>query len=146
MHTGMPLFDGGSEIAQLARFEAILGPIPTSMIAASPHVHHFYNCVICNQDSKSYHNNNNNYNSNIDNNDANGYNHFNYHNSGGGASYQSGPCMTYVLKRPLPLRCSLETILGVTIGGPRGSRKDTPGHDETSYRQFHDFAAKLLRL
>ncbi|CUG86948.1 serine-threonine protein kinase, putative [Bodo saltans] len=40
---------------------------------------------------------------------------------------------------------SLESVIGVTTGGPRGSRKGQQGHDDETYRQFYDFTAKLLR-
>lgn len=40
---------------------------------------------------------------------------------------------------------TLESVLGVTTGGPRGNRWGTPGHDEASYREFHSFISQLLR-
>lgn len=39
---------------------------------------------------------------------------------------------------------SLEAILGVTTGGPRGCRREQDGHDEASYRVFLDFITRLL--
>ncbi|PBJ68321.1 serine/threonine protein kinase,protein kinase [Trypanosoma cruzi cruzi] len=99
LHTGVPLFDGRTEAAQLARFEAMLGPIPVEMLEASPKLAKFYGTT------------------------ENGYK---------------------LKEQPLPKR-SLECVLGVTTGGPRGSRKGTPGHSEESYRQFHDFLSGLLK-
>ncbi|CAD2221862.1 hypothetical protein AGDE_15778 [Angomonas deanei] len=96
----MPLFDGRTEAAQLARFESTLGPIPADMLAASSKTSKFYS---------------------------------------GGA--QGG----YKLKEALLPRRSLETVLGVTTGGPRGSRKGTAGHDVLHYQEFLDFIEKLLR-
>ena len=40
---------------------------------------------------------------------------------------------------------SLEEIIGVTTGGPRGVRKGQPGHDEATYRSFYDLVEKLLQ-
>ncbi|EKF38655.1 serine/threonine protein kinase, putative,protein kinase, putative [Trypanosoma cruzi marinkellei] len=99
LHTGVPLFDGRTEAAQLARFEAMLGPIPVDMLEVSPKLAKFYGAT------------------------ENGYK---------------------LKEQPLPRR-SLECVLGVTTGGPRGSRKGTPGHSEESYRQFHDFLGGLLK-
>lgn len=39
---------------------------------------------------------------------------------------------------------SLEAIIGVTTGGPRGCRREQDGHDEASYRVFLDFITRLL--
>lgn len=55
----------------------------------------------------------------------------------------NGDC-GYVLKRPknrpLPVeRSTLQTILGVTSGGPGGRRMGEEGHSETDYREFHSF-------
>ncbi|RNF08341.1 putative serine/threonine protein kinase, putative,protein kinase [Trypanosoma rangeli] len=99
LHTGVPLFDGRTEAAQLARFEAMLGPLPAEMLEASPKLERFYTSA------------------------GNGYK---------------------LKEQQLPRR-SLENVLGVTTGGPRGSRKGTPGHSEESYRQFHDFIGGLLK-
>lgn len=101
LHTGMPLFDGRTEAAQLARFEATLGPVPTDMISRSCKAHKFYNT------------------------------------GSNGSSYQ--------LKEPQLVRRSLESVIGVTTGGPRGSRRGTQGHDEASYWEFLDFITQLLR-
>ncbi|CCW65471.1 unnamed protein product [Phytomonas sp. EM1] len=43
LHTGVPLFDGRSEAEQLARFESVLGPLPTDMIASSSKALKYYN-------------------------------------------------------------------------------------------------------
>lgn len=45
---------------------------------------------------------------------------------------------------PMKATTSLEEILGVTSGGPRGCRKGQDGHDEGSYRVFFDFISRLL--
>ncbi|KAG5482644.1 hypothetical protein CUR178_06680 [Leishmania enriettii] len=100
LHTGVPLFDGRTEAAQLAKIEAILGPIPAAMVAGSPKANRFY-----------------------------------YGNAASG----------FQLKEPIPERRTLESVIGVTTGGPRGRRLNTPGHDETAYREFHDFIARFLR-
>ncbi|KPA73283.1 putative Serine/threonine-protein kinase [Leptomonas pyrrhocoris] len=42
LHTGVPLFDGRTEAAQLSKFECTLGPVPAEMIAASPKASRFY--------------------------------------------------------------------------------------------------------
>jgi len=100
LHTGMPLFDGRTELAQLARFEATLGPLPADLLATSTKTARFY----------------------------------------------TGDAATgYTLREPPLPRRSLESVIGVTTGGPRGGRKGTPGHDEQSYRDFHDFIVRLLR-
>ncbi|ESL11732.1 serine/threonine protein kinase [Trypanosoma rangeli SC58] len=99
LHTGVPLFDGRTEAAQLARFEAMLGPLPVEMLEASPKLERFYTST------------------------GNGYK---------------------LKEQQLPRR-SLENVLGITTGGPRGLRKGTPGHSEESYRQFHDFLSGLLK-
>jgi len=36
LHTGIPLFDGKSEVDQLVRMQAVLGPIPTALAESSP--------------------------------------------------------------------------------------------------------------
>lgn len=100
LHTGVPLFDGRTEAAQLAKFECTLGPMPAAMIAASSKANRFYY-----------------------------------------GSLASG----YQLKEPVPEKRSLESVIGVSTGGPRGRRLDTPGHDEKSYREFYDFIAHFLR-
>ncbi|KPI85848.1 putative serine/threonine-protein kinase putative protein kinase [Leptomonas seymouri] len=100
LHTGVPIFDGRTEAAQLAKFECTLGPVPAEMIAASPKASRFY-----------------------------------YGNLATG----------FQLKEPVPERRSLESVIGVTTGGPRGRRLDTPGHDEKSYREFYDFISRFLR-
>ncbi|CAM42034.1 putative serine/threonine-protein kinase [Leishmania braziliensis MHOM/BR/75/M2904] len=100
LHTGVPLFDGRTEAAQLAKIEATLGPIPARMVAGSPKANRFY-----------------------------------YGNVTSG----------FQLKEPVPERRTLESIIGVTTGGPRGRRLNTPGHDEQVYRDFHDFIAGFLR-
>ncbi|RNF13297.1 putative serine/threonine protein kinase, putative,protein kinase [Trypanosoma conorhini] len=99
LHTGVPLFDGRTEAAQLARFEAMLGPLHVDMLQSSPKLDRFYTST------------------------GNGYR---------------------LKEQPLPRR-SLESVLGVTTGGPRGSRKGMPGHSEEAYRQFHDFLSGLLK-
>lgn len=100
LHTGVPLFDGRTEAAQLAKFEATLGSIPAEMVAGSPKANRFYYGTLASD---------------------------------------------FQLKEPVPERRSLESIIGVTTGGPRGRRLDTPGHDEKSYREFYDFIARFLR-
>lgn len=100
MHTGVPLFDGRTEAAQLAKIEATLGPIPAAMVAGSPKANRFY-----------------------------------YGNATSG----------FQLKEPIPERRTLESVIGVTAGGPRGRRLNTPGHDEKTYREFHDFISRFLR-
>ncbi|CBZ32835.1 serine/threonine-protein kinase, putative [Leishmania donovani] len=100
MHTGVPLFDGRTEAAQLAKIEATLGPIPAGMVAGSPKANRFY-----------------------------------YGNATSG----------FQLKEPIPERRTLESVIGVTTGGPRGRRLNTPGHDEKAYREFHDFISRFLR-
>lgn len=99
LHTGVPLFDGRTEAAQLALFDAMLGPIPVDMLEASPKVLKFYE--------------------------------------------KKGT--EYKLKEPSLPRRLLETVLGVTTGGPCGARKGVPGHSEEDYRQFHSFIDGLLR-
>jgi serine/threonine protein kinase len=42
LHTGLALFDGRSELQQLQRFEALLGPIPPHLIANSPKRETYY--------------------------------------------------------------------------------------------------------
>ncbi|EPY17405.1 hypothetical protein STCU_10643 [Strigomonas culicis] len=60
--------------------------------------------------------------------------------------YAGSAAAGYRLKEtPLPRR-TLEMELGVTTGGPHGSRRGTTGHDETSYRVFLDFIERLLQL
>ncbi|GET87199.1 serine/threonine-protein kinase, putative [Leishmania tarentolae] len=100
MHTGVPLFDGRTEAAQLAKIEATLGPMPTEMVARSPKANRFYY-----------------------------------------GSAASG----FQLKEPIPEQRTLESVIGVTTGGPRGRRLNTPGHDEKMYREFHDFISGFLR-
>jgi dual specificity tyrosine-phosphorylation-regulated kinase 1 len=58
--------------------------------------------------------------------------------------YTEGDAPT-LLEPPTGEPRSLESVIGVTTGGPRGSRKGQPGHDEETYRQFYDFTSKLLR-
>lgn len=100
LHTGMPLFDGRTEAAQLARFEATLGAVPADMIAQSCKAHKLYNTL---------------------------------------------PNGAFQLKEPALPKRSLEFVIGVTTGGPRGSRRDTQGHDEASYWEFLDFITQLLQ-
>ncbi|KAG5509048.1 hypothetical protein JKF63_06056 [Porcisia hertigi] len=100
LHTGVPLFDGRTEAAQLAKFEATLGPIPAEMVAGSPKANRFYR-----------------------------------------GSLATG----FQLKEPIPERCTLESVIGVTTGGPCGRRLDASGHSEEAYREFHDFIARFLR-
>ncbi|RHW72342.1 serine/threonine-protein kinase [Trypanosoma brucei equiperdum] len=45
LYTGLPLFDGKTEAAQLARFEALLGPVPVDMLESSPKLNGFYEKV-----------------------------------------------------------------------------------------------------
>lgn len=99
MHTGLPLFDGRSELMQLGKFVNILGPLPESMIQKSSRKDKFFRA--------------------------------------------EGP-PSVLLEAPSGEPRSLESVIGVTTGGPRGSRKGQPGHDEETYRFFHDFVSKLL--
>ncbi|KAH9600769.1 Protein kinase domain [Trypanosoma melophagium] len=99
LHTGMPLFDGRTEAAQLARFEAMLGPPPADMLEASPKRAKFYDTT------------------------------------------DRG---LRLREPPLPTR-PLESVIGVTTGGPRGARKGQAGHSEEAYKQFHDFVSRLLQ-
>lgn len=105
LHVGMPLFDGRTEAQQLAKFESILGPLPSHMIQNSQRKAKYYEEVA------------------------------------------GALGVKYILKDPIqdPTPRRLDTIIGVTTGGPRGMRKDQPGHDEATYQQFHDFIVNLLR-
>lgn len=42
LHCGLPLFDGRTEAQQLAKFENVLGPLPSHMVANSPKKSRFY--------------------------------------------------------------------------------------------------------
>ncbi|KEG08314.1 serine/threonine protein kinase [Trypanosoma grayi] len=47
--------------------------------------------------------------------------------------------------QPTPDQCqSLEEIIGVYSGGPRGCRRGQPGHDVEDYKVFLDFIQRLL--
>lgn len=41
---------------------------------------------------------------------------------------------------------SLEDVIGVMTGGPRGVRKGQPGHDEATYRSFYDLVERLMQF
>lgn len=104
LHTGMPLFDGRSEAAQLQKMYRLFGPIPDHLIKASPKKSRLYNEVIA---------------------------------PNGTVSYTLKEATTETPK-------SLDDIIGVHTGGPRGARKGQPGHDEESYASFSDFIRGLL--
>jgi len=100
LHTGRPLFPGRTEKEQLARFTAVLGPLPESMIQRSKRKSTFFNEV-----DKRF----------------------------------------ALIDPPTPeMHKSLTEILGVTTGGPRGSRAGQPGHEVERYREFCDLVAGLL--
>lgn len=101
MHTGTPILPGRSEAEQLARMEALLGPLPHSMILQGAKSRQYY--------------------TGLD---------------------EERP---QLIKGPLPnYPTSLNDVVGVYSGGPRGSRLDTPGHDPTSYEEFVSFIRGLL--
>ena len=43
LHTGLPLFDGSSEAAQLKKMQRVLGPIPSAMVKSSPAKAKYFN-------------------------------------------------------------------------------------------------------
>lgn len=98
LHTGLPLFDGSSEAAQLKKMQRVLGPMPSTMVRSSPAKAKYF-------------------------------------------SEQEG---AYVLKDAPDDTKTLDEVLGVRTGGPRGTRKGQPGHDPATYAAFADFIKGLL--
>ncbi|KAG5505132.1 hypothetical protein JIQ42_04319 [Leishmania sp. Namibia] len=159
MHTGVPLFPGKNEGDMVAYFTSILGPLPDYMIAASPKRTQLY--YTCPADPPS--------------NGSGGESAHGVATAGADTSADAPPALTpmssapgHALGSPFFLRAprvqgegaaaaavtaassnssplSLEEILGVHKGGPRGCRAGQPGHDEAAYEVFCDFIHKLLQ-
>ncbi|GET87112.1 protein kinase, putative [Leishmania tarentolae] len=159
MHTGVPLFPGKNEGDMVAYFTSILGPLPDYMIAASPKRTQLY--YTCPSDPSL--------NRNGDELAHGGA------SAGAAPAEDGPPELTpmssapgHAMGSPFFLRAprvegegaaaaavagsssddpplSLEEILGVHKGGPRGCRAGQPGHDEAAYKVFCDFIRKLLQ-
>ncbi|CAG9571272.1 putative protein kinase [Leishmania major strain Friedlin] len=159
MHTGVPLFPGKNEGDMVAYFTSILGPLPDYMIAASPKRKQLY--YTCPSDPST--------------NSGGGESAHGVATVGIGPAEDAPPGLTpmssapgHAMGSPFFLRTprvegegaaaaavagsssnspplSLEEILGVHKGGPRGCRAGQPGHDEAAYEVFCDFIHKLLQ-
>ncbi|KAG5483328.1 hypothetical protein LSCM1_04875 [Leishmania martiniquensis] len=163
MHTGVPLFPGKNEGDMVAYFTSILGPLPDYMIAASPkRTQLYYTCpsdlttsgsgvesaheaartgadtavdappTLTPMSSAPGH--------------AVGSPFFlraPRAEGEGAAAAAAAAAATDTSSNSPPL--SLEEILGVHKGGPRGCRAGQPGHDEAAYEVFCDFIHKLLQ-
>eukprot|EP00658_Telonema_sp_P-2_P049553 TRINITY_DN37697_c0_g1_i2.p1 TRINITY_DN37697_c0_g1~~TRINITY_DN37697_c0_g1_i2.p1 ORF type:complete len:146 (+),score=21.20 TRINITY_DN37697_c0_g1_i2:223-660(+) len=101
MHTGTPVFPGRSEAEQLARMEALLGPLPQTMIMSGSKSRQYFNGMD-----------------------------------------EDRPQLMKGAQPNYPT--SLNDVVGVYTGGPRGSRLDTAGHDPKSYEDFVHFIRGLL--
>lgn len=161
MHTGVPLFPGKNEGDMVAYFTSILGPLPDYMIAASPKRTQLYYTCPSEPSTNSG--------------GGGGESPHGVATAGAGPAEDAPPELTpmssapgHAMGSPFFLRAprvegegaaaaavagsgsnspplSLEEILGVHKGGPRGCRAGQPGHDEGAYEVFCDFIHKLLQ-
>ncbi|CAJ1019681.1 Protein kinase domain/Protein tyrosine kinase, putative [Leishmania lindenbergi] len=161
MHTGVPLFPGKNEGDMVAYFTSVLGPLPDYMIAASPkRTQLYYTCPL---DPST---------ANSSGGEATHSAATAGADPAGDAPPGLTPMSSapgHATGSPFFLRApqvegegatvaaavagngsnspplSLEEILGVHKGGPRGCRAGQPGHDEAAYEVFCDFIHKLLQ-
>ncbi|KAK7201678.1 protein kinase [Novymonas esmeraldas] len=170
MHTGVPLFPGKNEGDMIAYFTSILGPLPDYMIAASPkRTQLYYTCEA--EPAGEDHQSGGSSGGAVDappaltpTTCAPG------HAAGspfflraprpegeGAAAAAAAALAAAAAEVAAPTAggsgggggaatpSSLEEILGVRKGGPRGCRAGQPGHDEATYELFCDFIRALLQ-
>ena len=143
MHTGEPLFGGVDQVDQMCRIVDVLGMPPLSMLETSPPDvlnKYFYRVDLRGNPS-----------SHLVNQAWNDLVQLPAECDPECSAMSADRSIVYVLRRPrnaerdnLRRPRTLESILGVHIGGPQGRRFGEAGHSEDRYLEFLDFIRPML--